>query len=61
MEKGAAGYTIGQYLDISLFKYMTVNGVTQDGVRFHKTADEITISVQIPEKERFQSGRSKER
>ena len=49
MEKGADGYTIGQYLDITLFKYMTVDGVAQDGVQLHKTADEITISVQIPE------------
>ena len=26
MAQAAKGYTIGQYLDISLFKYMTVNG-----------------------------------
>lgn len=49
MEKGANGYTIGQYLDISLFKYMTVNGVTQDGIQLRQTAGQITISVSLPE------------
>ena len=34
-----AGCTIGQYIDISLYKYMTVNGV----------ADKVKIFVQIPE------------
>ena len=44
-----AGYTIGQYIDISLYKYMTVNGVTDDGVQLHSTASKIKIAVQIPE------------
>ena len=44
-----AGYTIGQYIDISLYKYMTVDGVTDDGVQLHSTADKIKIAVQIPE------------
>ena len=44
-----AGCTIGQYIDISLYKYMTVNGVTDDGVQLHNTADKVKIFVQIPE------------
>ena len=44
-----AGYTIGQYIDISLYKYMTVDGVTDNGVQLHSTADKIKIAVQIPE------------
>jgi LPXTG-motif cell wall-anchored protein len=44
-----AGYTIGQYIDISLYKYMTVDGVTDDGVQLHSTADKIKIAVQIPD------------
>ena len=44
-----AGCTIGQYIDISLYKYMTVNGVTDDGVQLHSTADKVKIFVQIPE------------
>lgn len=44
-----AGCTIGQYIDISLYKYMTVNGVTDDGVQLYSTADKVKIFVQIPE------------
>ena len=44
-----AGCTIGQYIDISLYKYMTVNGVTDDCVQLHSTADKVKIFVQIPE------------
>lgn len=44
-----AGYTIGQYIDISLYKYMTVNGVTDDSVQLHSTADKVKIFVHIPE------------
>lgn len=49
MENGAGDYTVGQYLDISLFKYMTVNGKTDDGQQIHETAGMVTISVQVPE------------
>ena len=44
-----AGCTIGQYIDISLYKYKTVNGVTDEGVQLHSTADKVKIFVQIPE------------
>lgn len=49
MAQAAKDYTIGQYLDISLFKYMTVNGVAQDGVALHTTKDALTISVAVPD------------
>lgn len=45
----AKGCTIGQYLDISLFKYMTVNGKQQDGVALHTTKNALTISVAVPD------------
>lgn len=38
-----------QYLDISLHKYLTVDGVTGEGIALHQTAGELTISIQIPE------------
>ena len=49
MAQAAKGYTIGQYLDISLFKYMTVNGSQQAGVALHTTKDALTISVAVPD------------
>ena len=49
MAQAAKGYTIGQYLDISLFKYMTVNGSQQAGVALHTTKDVLTISVVVPD------------
>ena len=49
MAQAAKGCTIGQYLDISLFKYMTVNGKQQDGVALHTTKNALTISVAVPE------------
>ena len=49
LQQKQAGYTIGQYIDISLYKYMTVDGVTDNGVQLHSTADKIKIAVQIPE------------
>ena len=49
MAQAAKGYTIGQYLDISLFKYMTVNGSQQAGVPLHTTKDALTISVVVPD------------
>ena len=47
--QAAKDYTIGQYLDISLFKYMTVNGSQQAGVALHTTKDALTISVVVPD------------
>ena len=49
MAQAAKGYTIGQYLDISLFKYMTVNGKQQDGVALRTTKNALTISVAVPD------------
>ena len=46
LQQKQAGYTIGQYIDISLYKYMTVDGVTDNGVQLHSTADKIKIAVQ---------------
>lgn len=49
MAQAAKDYTIGQYLDISLFKYMTVNGSQQACVALHTTKDALTISVVVPD------------
>ena len=49
MAQAAKGYTIGQYLDISLFKYMTVNGNRQPGAALRTTKNALTISVAVPD------------
>ena len=49
MAQAAKDYTIGQYLDISLLKYMTVNGSQQAAVALHTTKDALTISVAVPD------------
>lgn len=49
MAQAAKGCTIGQYFDISLFKYMTVNGKQQDGVALRTTKNALTISVAVPD------------
>ena len=49
MAQAAKDYTTGQYFDISLFKYMTVNGKQQDGVALHTTKNSLTISVAVPD------------
>ena len=49
MAQAAKGCTIGQYLDISLFKYMTVNGSQQAGVALRTTKNALTISVAVPD------------
>ena len=49
MAQAAKDYTIGHYLDISLFKYMTVNGKQQDGVALRTTKNALTISVAVPD------------
>lgn len=48
MLRTADGYTIGQYLDISLIKYLTVNGDTGKGQLISQTSGMITVSVKIP-------------
>lgn len=42
------GYQIGKYMDISLVKYLTVNGKTYTGEKIHKTSKKIKISIKIP-------------
>ena len=49
MQQMANGYTIGQYLDISLMKYLTVNGQTGKGQQISQTSGMITVSVKIPD------------
>ena len=49
MAQAAKGYTIGQYLDISLFKYMTVNGNRQPDAALHTTKNALPISVVVPD------------
>ena len=49
MAQAAKGYTIGQYLDISLFKYMTVNGNRQPGAALYTTKNALPISVVVPD------------
>lgn len=49
LEQAAGEYNIGQYLDISLIKYLTVNGQTDDGIMITTTSGMITVSVKIPD------------
>lgn len=49
LAQAAKGYTIGQYLDISLLKYMTVNGSQQAAVALPTTKDALTITVGVPD------------
>ena len=49
MAQAAKNYTIGQYLDISLLKYMTVKGSQQAGVALRTTKNALTISVAVPD------------
>ena len=49
MAQAAKDYTIGQYLDISLLKYMTVNGSQQAAVALPTTKDALTITVGVPD------------
>lgn len=48
LQQTAAGYTIGQYLDISLVKYLTVNGETEAGQLIRETSGMITVTLKIP-------------
>ena len=49
IERAASGYTIGQYIDISLYKQMTQDGQTGQLVQITGTHGNITISLKIPE------------
>lgn len=42
------GYTVGQYIDISLYKYTIIDGNKDDGEAIHETSDKIKISIEIP-------------
>lgn len=42
------GYTIGQYIDISLYKYMIIDGNRDEGESIHETSDKIKVSIEIP-------------
>lgn len=50
MEAVAGDYTIGQYLDISLYKTITVNGKSGDRKQIHTTAGMITVTIKVPDK-----------
>ena len=49
MVQNANGYALGQYLDISLIKYLTVNGEAKEGETISHTSGMITVSVKIPD------------
>ena len=42
------GYTIGKYIDISLYKYMIIDGNKDDGEVIRETSNKIRISIEIP-------------
>lgn len=44
----AGGYTVGQYLDISLVKYLTVDGQPAASQLISETSGPITVTVDIP-------------
>lgn len=48
LEQATEGYTIGQYLDISLVKYLTVDGQTTTSQVISQTSGAITVTVGIP-------------
>ena len=49
MQSVAGDYTIAQYIGLDLQKYLTVDGVTQDGISIKETAEGITVSIEIPD------------
>lgn len=49
MENYAEGYTIGQYLDISLFKQMTKNGKMLKNQQLYELPQKITVNIRIPD------------
>lgn len=49
MKTAAEGYTIGQYMDISVYKTMIVNGVETEREKIHTTGELLTISIRIPD------------
>ncbi|MCH5252049.1 MAG: InlB B-repeat-containing protein [Lachnospiraceae bacterium] len=48
IEKGASNYTVGQYLDISMMKTVTVNGVAGEPSPIHNISKPIRVVIDIP-------------
>ena len=46
-QKAAGDYTIGQYLDISIFKYLIVDGVRGEAQPVHETGEKLALSIRI--------------
>lgn len=42
-------YTVAKYLDISLVRYLTVNGVQDEGKEIHEMTNKIKVGITIPE------------
>lgn len=49
METKAADYTLANYMDISLYKYVSIDGETEVSQQIHETTGLITISIQVPD------------
>lgn len=49
MQNSAEGYTIGQYLDISLFKQLTEDGKVLDNEQMHELPEKVTITIRLPD------------
>lgn len=49
MEQAAQGYTVGQLFDISLYKYLTIDGQSGERQEIHETQNLITISIRVPD------------
>lgn len=48
-QKAAGDYTIGQYLDISIYKYLIVNGSRGEAQPVHETGEKIALAIQVSE------------
>lgn len=49
MEQAAQGYTVGQLFDISLYKYLTIDGQSGERQEIHETQNLIMISLRVPD------------
>lgn len=49
MEQASQGYTVGQLFDISLYKYLTMDGQSGERQEIHETQNLITISIRVPD------------
>lgn len=50
MQRAADGYTIAQYLDISLYKQMTQNGKQIKNQQLHELSQVLTVTLRIPDR-----------